>query len=190
MNSVLNKFSSSSTLASFTSTYQKISENSSIEGLKTEASKRISGLKSWNDFFALSRFKKPTDYSTFRNRFDFNVLYFQNNYILVTFIVVAWFLLTNILLFIGAGLAVFGSKYIQSLPSNQPTSLFGTMFYPAQLWIIYGITFFIWFLLSGATGTLFYCFGICAFLVAVHAGCLEKSIEAEFATEGEFSEMA
>jgi hypothetical protein len=182
-------FSTSSTLASFTQTYQKITDSPSVEGLRTEASKRLSGLKSWKDFFSVSSFKKPTDYASFRNRFDFNVLYFQNNYLLVTFLVVAWLLLSNIILLIGVGLAIAASKFIQSLPSNQPTVLFGTPFLPAQLWIVYGITFTLWFWLSGATSALFYCVGICAFLVAAHAGSLDKPVEAEFATESEFTEM-
>ena len=115
--------------------------------------------------------------------------YFQNNYLLVSFVIVAWFLITNILLLIGAGLALAASKLIQSLPSNQPTVIFGTSFLPAQLWIIYYISFSIWFWLSGISQTLLYCVGICAILVAAHAGSLDKPIEAEFASESEFAEM-
>lgn len=190
MASLLKTFGSNSTISSFTQqTYQKLAESPSIQNIQVEASKRLSGLKSWTDFFAYSRIQKPTDYSSFRSRFDFNILYFQNNYLLISFIVAGWFLISNLLVLVGAALAVGATKYIQSLPSNQPTVIFGTPFLPAQLWIVYGITFFLWFWLSGVTGQLLYCVGFIAILVAAHAGSIEKPVEAEFASESEFSEM-
>ena len=141
--------SSNSTLAaSFSSLssgyYSKIVENQNIDAIKQEGMKRLAGLKPWSDFFAMARFQKPTDYTSFRKRFDFNLIYFQNNYLLISFIVVAWFLISNIWLLVGAAAAVGASKYIQSLPSNQPTLIFGQPFLPMQLWIVYSITFFIW----------------------------------------------
>ena len=72
--SLFSKFSSSSS-STLAQAYQKIADNPSVQGLQTEASKRLSGLKNWSDFFEYARFKKPTDYSSFKNRFDFNIKY-------------------------------------------------------------------------------------------------------------------
>ncbi len=96
--------SSSSTLGSYT----KLTPET-VNEIKEETQKRLAGLKSWRDFFAFDRFVRPTDFASFSKRLNFNWGYFQNNYILVSIIVVAYFLLTNVWLLLATAFAIGGN---------------------------------------------------------------------------------
>ncbi len=142
-----NPLSSSSTLASLGS-YAKLSPEF-ISGVKEEGRKRLAGLQNWRTFFDPNLFRKPSDFTSFKKRFDFNIMFFTNNYILIALVVLAYFLLTNLWLLTGAVFAIGGSKYISSLPANQPIVIMGQSVTSMHLWIGYGVICFFFFYFTG-----------------------------------------
>jgi hypothetical protein len=73
-----------------------------------------------------------------------------------------------------------GAKFIQRLPANQPIQIMSAKISQSQLWMAYVVLSIILFFLSGVTSTILYVFGTCSFLVCLHAGFVDKPVEAEF----------
>lgn len=153
--------------------------------VKEEGRNRLKGLKSWSDFFDKSRFKLPKDLGEFSNHVKFNLSYFQNNYILVTLIVIAYFLITEPLLLFSVVFVIGGFKFISALPANQPTKIGSASITQTQLWIGYGIVSFILLFFTGVSYTLFWVAVCCAATILIHAGSLTKPIESEFESADE-----
>lgn len=148
--------------------------------MAAESRKRLEGLRPWGDFFSRHRWSKPVDGNEFKRRFTFNVSYFQNNYLLVSFVVTAYFLVTNIFLLLAVVVGFGGFKYIKSLPVNSSVAIMGNNVSPNQLWIVYGVVIFILLFFTSASSILLWIVGTIAALVAIHAGFMEKPIDAEF----------
>ncbi|KAI8901744.1 PRA1 family protein-domain-containing protein [Globomyces pollinis-pini] len=179
--------SSSSTVASNLGSYAKLSPEQ-VENIKSETKKRLAGLRSWSEFFSYDRFIRPTDYNTFQTKLSFNVKYFQNNYLLIILVVVAYFLITNLWLLLSMVYFIGGYKFILSLPTNQPSVILGVQVSQGQLWLMYGIVGFLLYWVSGVTTTIVYVVSVCALFICIHGGCMEKPLEAEF-DDQEFGEV-
>lgn len=135
--------------------------------VKESSRARFSGLKPLREFFDKNRFGKPASIvgmvrrlcpnsSTprltlallvFTSRLNYNLVYFQNNYMLIVLLVTAYLLFTNLwllltILFVLGMLRDYrpiyflcnvyvtpmflgGFKFVSSIPANQPTKLFG-----------------------------------------------------------------
>ncbi|KAJ3308537.1 hypothetical protein HDV04_001160 [Boothiomyces sp. JEL0838] len=139
---------------------------------------RLSSIRPFSDFFAKDRFSLPSDFNTFKTRASFNIIYFQNNYLLISVIVVAYFLITNLWLLV-SGIFFFGGfKLVASKPDG--ITILEQKYSQAQLWTVYFVLSFLLFWLSGITSTLIYVFAVCGLFCLGHAGCLDKPIEAEY----------
>ncbi|KAJ3267931.1 hypothetical protein HDV01_003717 [Terramyces sp. JEL0728] len=147
---------------------------------------RLNSIRSFSDFFSKERFSFPSDINTFKTRTSFNIIYFQNNYLLISVIVVAYFLITNLWLLF-SGLFFFGGfKLVAGKPDG--ITLFDQKYSQAQLWTVYFVLSFLLFWLSGITSTLIYVFAVCALFCLGHAGCLEKPVEAEYESMPEYGD--
>ncbi|KNC97045.1 uncharacterized protein SPPG_07443 [Spizellomyces punctatus DAOM BR117] len=150
----------------------------------TEQSRaRFAGLKPLGDFFDKNRFRKPSNIGVFTSRLNYNLTYYQNNYILIVLIVTAYQLLTNLPLLLIILFLLGGWKFISSLPANQPTTLLGVQVTSRQLWPAFAMTgvLLLWF--SDATGTIFWMVSLCALIIGFHAGMMEPPVEASFAEQ-------
>ena len=162
--------------------YLKI-DAQSWEYLKNEGQNRVKSLKPWTDFFDRSRFSKPASFQQFSERLHFNMSYFENNYILLLLIVIAYFLITNLWLLFSVLFLIGGYKWLGSLPANQPFKIGSAMFNVTHLWLVYGVVAFILLFFTGVTGTVLWIGGICCGLLALHAGFIDKPVASEFEEE-------
>ncbi|TPX56374.1 hypothetical protein PhCBS80983_g04587 [Powellomyces hirtus] len=153
--------------------------------VKETSRARLASLKPVSDFFDKNRFGKPANVAVFTSRLNYNLIYFQNNYILLVLIVTAYLLFTNFWLLLTIFYLLAGFKFITSLPSNQPTTLpfIGARVTPSQLWPVFLITGLFFVYISGATGTIFYMMAVCALIICAHAGMMDPPVEANFAEE-------
>nr|KAJ3420084.1 hypothetical protein HK105_006131 [Polyrhizophydium stewartii] len=134
------------------------------ESVREESRKRLEGLRSWGEFFDISRFGLPRSLAVFTQRLSFNLKHFQNNYLLITFFVVAFFLITQPFLLIS--LVFFAAKFSQM-----------------QLWGAYAAISLLILFFTGIQATIFWVVVVCAAVVCAHAGCIDKPVEAEFGEE-------
>ncbi|KAJ1340057.1 hypothetical protein BSLG_005381 [Batrachochytrium salamandrivorans] len=95
------------------------------QSVKTESQRRLEALRPWTEFFDRSRMTKPSSSTAFSQRLSYNLRYFQNNYILVVLLVIAYFLITQPWLLVSVAFLVVGFKWISSLPTNEPTRIGG-----------------------------------------------------------------
>ncbi|KAJ3181837.1 hypothetical protein HDU85_003352 [Gaertneriomyces sp. JEL0708] len=152
--------------------------------VKDQSTARFSSLRPVKDFFDKNRFSKPASISAFTSRLNYNLVYFQNNYILIVLIITAYLLFTNFWLLLAILVLLGGFKFISSLPANQPTLLFGRVqMTSGQLWIAYGFTAVMLIWISSATSSLFWLASVCALVISFHAGMMEPPIEADFAQQ-------
>ncbi|EGF77358.1 hypothetical protein BATDEDRAFT_14138, partial [Batrachochytrium dendrobatidis JAM81] len=150
------------------------------QSVKEESQKRLEALRPWTEFFDRQRISKPNGYSGISQRLSFNLRYFQNNYILIVLLVIAYFLITQPWLLVSVAFLVCGFKWISSLPTNEPTVIAGKSFTQLQLWGIYAVISLILLFFTGISSTLFWVAFICALVVCGHAGFMDKPVEAEF----------
>ncbi|KAI8924965.1 PRA1 family protein-domain-containing protein [Entophlyctis helioformis] len=153
------------------------------DNVKQESQRRLEALRPWSEFFDRLRFAVPKNFSEFNQRLTFNVRHFQNNYILIVLIVIAYFLITEPFLLVSVGFLIVGFKWISSLPTNEPTTIAGNKFSQLQLWMAYGVISFFLLFFTGVSTTLFWVASLCAAVVAAHAGSMDKPVEAEFGDE-------
>ncbi|KAL2917668.1 Prenylated Rab acceptor 1 [Polyrhizophydium stewartii] len=153
------------------------------ESVREESRKRLEGLRSWGEFFDISRFGLPRSLAVFTQRLSFNLKHFQNNYLLITFFVVAFFLITQPFLLISLVFFAVGFKWISSLPANEPTTIAGAKFSQMQLWGAYAAISLLILFFTGIQATIFWVVVVCAAVVCAHAGCIDKPVEAEFGEE-------
>jgi hypothetical protein len=150
------------------------------ENLRQEGAQRLSSVKPWTDFFDQSRFSKPKSFQEFSERLKFNMGYFQNNYLLVGLICIAYFLVTNLWLLFSSIVLIGGFKAISALPANQAISIAGSSVTQAQLWTVYSVFAFFLLMFTGFTGTVLYILGTCFGILCLHAGFIEKPVLSEF----------
>ncbi|TPX58478.1 hypothetical protein SpCBS45565_g07981 [Spizellomyces sp. 'palustris'] len=150
----------------------------------TEQSRaRFAGLKPPGDFFDKNRFRKPSNIGVFTSRLNYNLTYYQNNYILIVLIVTAYKLFTDLRLLFTILFFLGGWKFISSLPANQPTTLFGVQVTSRQLWPAFAMTgvLLLWF--TEVTGKIFWLVAVGALIIGFHAGMMEPPVEASFAEQ-------
>jgi hypothetical protein len=168
-----------------------------IDGITQQTQSRLSSMKSWADFFDRKRFSRPESLSIFTTRMQQNVLFFQNNYILVCLLLTAYVLYYIIYLSADSTTCFFCSPLssllssLNSSPQDHQTrnSAFSAVFHSLlipvkttqrQLWIVFAVLAVILLWLSNIGSTLFYLLFLCALIVSLHAGFMEPPIETEF----------
>ncbi|KAJ3052546.1 hypothetical protein HK097_006077 [Rhizophlyctis rosea] len=154
------------------------------ETVKAQGQARFAGLKPVSEFFDRNRMSKPQSLNVFTTRLNFNLIYFQNNYILITLLCTIYLLFTNLSLLLGILFLIGAFKFVNSMNPNEPTRLPGgvmvtrTQLYPALVFIAILV---LWF--TSATSAIFWLASVCAFIIAIHAGFMEPPVEAEFAEQ-------
>ncbi|KAJ3295643.1 hypothetical protein HK104_002448 [Borealophlyctis nickersoniae] len=165
------------------SNYVRI-DPSTWDAVKKQGQARVAGLKPFSEFFDRSRMSKPSSLNVFTTRLNFNLIYFQNNYLLIVTLCTLYLLFTNFWLLFTVFFLIGGFKFVSSMPANEPTVLpGGIMVTPKQLWpvlIVVGILL-LWFTSVG--GAIFWLVSVCALIVGTHAGFLEPPVEADFAEQ-------
>ncbi|KAI8805849.1 PRA1 family protein-domain-containing protein [Cladochytrium replicatum] len=171
--------SAPNTSVSTWTSYVKV-DSQTFDTIRQEGSKRLAGLKPWNEFFDRNRVSVPKTFKEFTTRLNQNVQVYQNNYIFLSLIIAAYALITNLWLLIGAAFCLIGSKWIGSLPANEPVKLLGTQFTQTQLYIGLGIFGLVFLWLSGAPSTIFWMLTTAGLLLVVHGGLMEPPVEVGF----------
>ncbi|KAI9098347.1 PRA1 family protein-domain-containing protein [Phlyctochytrium arcticum] len=170
--------------------------------VKEQSRARFAGLKPLSDFFDRNRFSRPSSISgkcpklylqclrpltdrpsVFTQRLNYNLTYFQNNYIVLALLITVYLLVTNIWFLFTIMFLLGGFKFITALPSHQPTSLPGGFrVTPRQLWPIFvGVGLIMVYFTSSIT-TFIWMASCSALVIASHAGMMEPPIEANFAS--------
>ncbi|KAJ3045861.1 hypothetical protein HDV00_006125 [Rhizophlyctis rosea] len=120
----------------------------------------------------------------FTTRLNFNLVYFQNNYILIVLLFTIYLLFTNFFLLFTILFLIAGFKFVTNMSPNEPTRLPGgimvtrTQLYPVLVFV--GILL-LWFTSVGSA--IFWLASVCAFVIGTHAGLMEPPVEADFAQE-------
>ncbi|KAI9346471.1 PRA1 family protein-domain-containing protein [Obelidium mucronatum] len=159
-------------------------DSGSLESLQQATQQRMQSLKPWSEFFDRSRFSVPASYTEFSVRCRLNWQHFHANYLLVSFIAVAWSLLTNWWLLFDVIFIFVGSRYVSTLPANEPTHLFNNASLPlitqTQGWLGLGLAAAILLYISAAGSAIFWIVVFVGIIVAGHAGVMEAPLEVDF----------
>ncbi|KAJ3084735.1 hypothetical protein BCR33DRAFT_721458 [Rhizoclosmatium globosum] len=159
-------------------------DSGSLESIQQATQQRMQSLKPWGDFFDRTRFSLPANYAEFSVRVRLNWQHFNANYLLVSFIAVAWSLLTNWWLLFDVIFIYVGSRYVATLPANEPTHLFGNPAFPlvtqTQGWLGLGVAAALLLYISAAGSAIFWIAVFVGLIVVGHAGVMEAPLEADF----------
>ncbi|KAF9897643.1 hypothetical protein BX616_005229 [Lobosporangium transversale] len=148
-----------------------------LQKLKEE---RLSSLRPFSEFFDKNRFSWPNGFSSITSRFNYNLNYFQGNYLLMFIAITAYSLLTNLLLLFSVVFAVGGWFGLQRVPPEGIT-IGQARFLPGQLkTALIGISVVLFFI-SSTIGTVFWIIGASAVTILGHAAVMQEGVEGDFA---------
>ncbi|KAG0052283.1 hypothetical protein BGZ83_002789 [Gryganskiella cystojenkinii] len=148
--------------------------------IKKFREERLSSLRPMAEFFDVNRFSKPTGLASVTSRFNYNLSYFQGNYMLMFLGITAYSILTNVMLMVSVGVAVGGTYYISKVPPEGV--VIGTNTYTrSQLQTGLMCISVPLFFFSSTIGTIFYIIGASAVTILGHAAFMQEGVEGDFA---------
>ncbi|KAG0200257.1 hypothetical protein BGX28_006644 [Mortierella sp. GBA30] len=148
--------------------------------IKKFREERLSSLRPFSEFFDANRFSKPTGVASVTSRLNYNLSYFQGNYMLIFLGITAYSLITNVLLMFTVGFVVGGMHYISKVPPEGV--VIGTSTYSArQLQTCLVCVAVPLFFFSSTIGTIFYIIGASAVSILGHASFMQEGVEGDFA---------
>ncbi|KAF9978293.1 hypothetical protein BGZ65_007055 [Modicella reniformis] len=142
---------------------------------------RLGSLRPLSEFFDRNRFSIPHGFSAVTSRFNYNLSYFQGNYLVLFLIITAYSLFTNFRLMLCAVIAIGGSILLQKVsPDGLAIGQFRIQVSQLRTAVIaFSVILFIF---SGPVGTVFWIFGASALVILGHAAVMQEGIEGEFVT--------
>ncbi|GJJ76623.1 PRA1 family protein 1 [Entomortierella parvispora] len=148
--------------------------------IKKFREERLSSLRPMSEFFDTNRFSKPTGLASVTSRFNYNLSYFQGNYMLMFLGITAYSLITNVMLMFSVGVVVGGMHFISKVPP-EGTVIGSTTYSARQLQTGLMIVAVPLFFFSSTIGTIFYIIGASAVTILGHAAFMQEGVEGDFA---------
>ncbi|KAF8982950.1 hypothetical protein BGZ46_000298 [Entomortierella lignicola] len=140
---------------------------------------RLSSLRPASEFFDKNRFSIPSGFSTVTSRFNYNLNYFQGNYLVLFLAIAAYSLITNPMLLFSVAFVVISFYAIQRIPS-EGVQFGSTTLQASQLKFgLIGISVILFFL-SSLFGTFFWIVGASAVVILGHASVMQEGVEGDF----------
>ncbi|KAG0240037.1 PRA1 family protein-domain-containing protein [Mortierella sp. GBAus27b] len=143
---------------------------------------RLGSLRPLSEFFDRNRLSFPHSVSTVTSRFNYNLNYFQGNYLLIFFIITAYTLITNFTLLLCAAFVV-GSMFLLQRVPPEGLAIGNFRIDVSQLRIGVIVISVILFFFSSPVSTVFWIMFASAMLILAHAAVMQEGIEGDFATE-------
>ncbi|KAG0090200.1 hypothetical protein BGZ93_009452 [Podila epicladia] len=152
---------------------------------------RLSSLRPVSEFFDKNRFSQPNGLSSkglptlsatkknVTSRLNYNLTYFQGNYLIIFIAITAYSILTNFWLMFSVAFMVGGMYFISRVPPEGVVIASNT-FTPGQLRTYMIIASVPLFFLSSTLGTIFWIVGASAVLILGHAAVMQEGIEGDF----------
>ncbi|KAF9336703.1 hypothetical protein BG006_007770 [Podila minutissima] len=142
---------------------------------------RLSSLRPFAEFFDLNRCSKPNSLASATSRLNYNINYFQSNYLLLFLGITGYSLITNVMLMFSVGVVVGGTHYISKVPPEGV--VIGQNTYTARQ-LQTGLTCLAvpLFFFSSTVGTIFWIIGASAVSILGHATFMEEGVEGDFAS--------
>ncbi|KAF9350120.1 hypothetical protein BGX26_011665 [Mortierella sp. AD094] len=148
--------------------------------IKKFREERLSSLRPFSEFFDVNRFSKPDGFATITSRLNYNLSYFQSNYMLVFLGITAWSVINNVMLMFSTGFVLGGMHFISKVP--QEGIIIGANKYnPRQLQTGLVCVAVPLFFFSSTIGTIFYIIGASAVSILGHAAFMQEGVEGDFA---------
>jgi len=148
--------------------------------LKSIRETRLSGLRSFSEFFDYHRISRPADFNQATSRISYNTRYFSGNYGLIVAGLGVYAILTNYLLLISLAFLVLGFAAINRFAPD--ATQFGehtiTQKHLYTGLFVIGIPL-LW--LSSPISTIFWLIGASGVLILGHASLIEPGVESEYA---------
>ncbi|KAF9927481.1 hypothetical protein BGZ67_007455 [Mortierella alpina] len=148
--------------------------------IKKFREERLSSLRPFSEFFDVNRFSKPAGLVNVTSRFNYNLAYFQGNYMLVFLGITAYSLITNVMLMFTVGVVVGGMHYISKVPP-EGVVIGNTTYSARQLQTGLVCVAVPLFFFSSTIGTVFYIIGASAVSILGHAAFMQEGVEGDFA---------
>ncbi|KAI1313914.1 hypothetical protein EDD11_002377 [Mortierella claussenii] len=141
---------------------------------------RLSSLRPASEFFDKNRFSMPNGFSNVTSRFNYNLNYFQGNYLLIFLAITAYSLITNPMLLFSIAF-VFGGMYALQRVPPEGLAIGQSRFQHSQLKMgLIVVSIILFFFLSSAVGTVFWIIGASAVTILGHASVMQEGVEGDF----------
>ncbi|KAG0058937.1 hypothetical protein BGZ89_000849 [Linnemannia elongata] len=142
---------------------------------------RLSSLRPAGEFFDRNRFSLPSGFANVTSRFNYNLNYFQGNYLLMFLAITAYSLITNLFLMFSVAFVIGGMYFINRIPP-EGVRIGSNTYQAGQLkTILIGISVVLFFF-SSTIGTVFWVVGASAVTILGHAAVMQEGVEGEFAS--------
>ncbi|KAF9936676.1 hypothetical protein BGZ75_007054 [Mortierella antarctica] len=140
---------------------------------------RLSSLRPVSEFFDRNRLSMPSGFSSVTSRFNYNLTYFQGNYLLMFLAITAYSLITNFMLMFSVAFVVGGMYFISRIPAEGIT-IGSNTFQAAQLKTGLICIAVVLFFFSSTIGTVFWIVGASAVTILGHASVMQEGVEGDF----------
>ncbi|KAG0249221.1 hypothetical protein BG011_009499 [Mortierella polycephala] len=140
---------------------------------------RFSSLRPMSEFFDRNRFSMPGGFSSVTSRFNYNLNYFQGNYLLMFLAITAYSLITNFTLMFSVAFVVGGMYFISKIPP-EGVVIGSNTFQAGQLKTGLICIAVVLFFFSSTIGTVFWIVGASAVTILGHAAVMQEGVEGEF----------
>ncbi|KAI9032219.1 PRA1 family protein-domain-containing protein [Hyaloraphidium curvatum] len=153
-----------------------------ISLLKKYSNDSLAKLRAWRDFFDRTRFSKPANLQQVSTRVNFNLQYFQSNYLLIILGLLIYTLITNLFLTLTLVILLVSIFNISRMTPNTHTPIFGTrlVLTQQQAYVILGVCVIPLLWISSAGSAIFWIIGGGSFIILSHAALLEPTVESGF----------
>ncbi|KAF9438439.1 hypothetical protein BGZ76_007832 [Entomortierella beljakovae] len=140
---------------------------------------RLSNMRPLREFFDRNRFSFPHSFPIVTSRFNYNLSYFQGNYLLLFLAIMAYSIFTNFMLMITVAILFGGLQLVQRVP-QEGVEIRGSRYYATQLkYILFGFCAIL-FLISGVFGSFIWSIGASAVVILGHASVMQEGVEGDF----------
>ncbi|KAG0057213.1 hypothetical protein BGZ83_000626 [Gryganskiella cystojenkinii] len=140
---------------------------------------RLSSLRPASEFFDRNRLSKPTGIASVTSRFNYNLTYFQGNYLLMFLAITAYSLITNFMLMFSVAFVVGGMYFISRVPP-EGINIGSSTWNPRQLQSALICVAIPLFFFSSTLGTVFWIVGASAVTILGHAAVMQEGVEGDF----------
>ncbi|KAF9584413.1 hypothetical protein BGW38_006555 [Lunasporangiospora selenospora] len=142
---------------------------------------RLSSLRPFSEFFDSNRLSKPNNFASITSRFNYNLNYFQGNYLLVFLGITAYSLITNVMLLFSVAFVAGGMHYISRVPP-EGVVIGSSTWTPRQLQTGLMCVSIPLFFFSSTIGTVFWIIGASAVTILGHAAFMQEGVDGNFSS--------
>ncbi|KAK3813374.1 MAG: PRA1 family protein-domain-containing protein [Benniella sp.] len=140
---------------------------------------RLGSLRPLSEFFDRNRFSIPHGLSTVTSRFNYNLGYFQGNYLMIFLIVAAYTLFTNFALLVCVAF-VIGSMFLLQRVPPEGLAVGNFRIEVSQLRIAVIVISVILFFFSSPVSTVFWIVFASGMVILAHAAVMQEGVEGDF----------